>query len=213
MASPFDRMRIDYRSSPLDRGDLNDDPLRQFERWLSDAESAGVEEPNAFVLATANAVGRPSARTVLLKGMDATGMTFYTNYQSPKATDLEINPRAAAVFLWTPLRRQVRVEGTVTKVDDATSDAYFASRPPEARLASAASPQSQVVADRSELEERLSEIQRRYPDGDVPRPEHWGGYRIHPDLYEFWQGREARFHDRFRYTLFEDGWEIARLAP
>jgi len=213
MASPFDRMRIDYRSSPLDREDLDEDPLLQFERWLADADGAGVEEPNAFVLATADGTGRPSARTVLLKAMDPAGFTFYTNYRSPKAVDLEANPKAAAVFLWVPLRRQVRIEGSVTKVDHETSDAYFASRPPEARLASAASPQSQVVADRAELDALLERFRERYPDGNVPRPEHWGGYRINPEVYEFWQGREARFHDRFRYTLREGGWVIERLAP
>jgi pyridoxamine 5'-phosphate oxidase len=213
MAAPFDHMRIDYRSSPLDREDLDEDPLLQFGRWLGDADAAGVEEPNAFVLATTNGAGRPSARTVLLKAMDPAGFTFYTNYRSPKANDLEANPRAAAVFLWVPLRRQVRIEGSVTKVDDETSDAYFASRPPEARLASAASPQSQVVADRAELDALLEPFRERYPDGNVPRPKHWGGYRINPEIYEFWQGREARFHDRFRYTLAEGGWVIERLAP
>jgi len=213
MASPFDRMRIDYRGSPLDREDLDEDPLLQFERWLADADGAGIEEPNAFVLATADGKGRPSARTVLLKAMDPAGFTFYTNYWSPKAADIEANPRAAAVFLWVPLRRQVRIEGSVTKVDDETSDAYFVSRPPEARLASAASPQSQVVADRATLDALLEQFRERYPDGIVPRPEHWGGYRIKPEMYEFWQGREARSLARCRYTLREGGWMLDRLPP
>ena len=213
MTAAFDRMRIDYRSRPLDRDDLDDDPFRQFERWLNEAELAGVEEPNAFVLATADKAGRPSARTVLLKGMSPEGYVFYTNYESPKATDLDSNPRAAAVFLCVPLRRQVRIDGNVTKVDPDVSDAYFAARPPEARLASAASPQSQVVADRAELEAMLEIVRGRYPDGNVPRPEGWGGFRINPDRYEFWQGREARFHDRFRYSKVGARWTIERLAP
>lgn len=213
MASPFDRMRVDYRSAPLDRTDLDDDPLRQFGQWLGEAERAGIEEPNAFVLATTTMGGQPTARTVLLKGMDADGLVFYTNYRSAKANDIESNPRVAAVFLWVPIRRQVRIEGTVSKVDEQTSDVYFASRPPEARLASAASPQSQVVADRAALETVLEEFRVRYPNGEVPRPDHWGGYRISPETYEFWQGREARFHDRFRYSLRLAGWVIERLAP
>jgi pyridoxamine 5'-phosphate oxidase len=209
----FERMRVDYRSAPLDREDLDADPLTQFRNWLNDAERAGLEEPNAFVLATASANGRPGARTVLLKDAGPEGFVFYTNYRSAKARELEANPRAAAVFLWIPLRRQVRVEGQVGKVDAANSDRYFASRPPEARLASAASPQSEVVADRTALEAMLDEVRARFPDGDVPRPDHWGGYRLVPDAYEFWQGREARFHDRFRYTAERGDWVIERLAP
>lgn len=209
----FERMRVDYRNLPLDRGELDADPLVQFTRWLSEAEKARVEEPNAFVVATADAAGRPSARTVLLKGTGPGGFDFYTNYESRKATEIGDNPNVAAVFLWVPLRRQVRIEGTVSRVDPALSDAYFASRPPEARLTSAASPQSKVVADREELEARLEEMRSRHPDGNVPRPAHWGGYRLEPQTYEFWQGREARFHDRFRYSRSGDQWLIERLAP
>ena len=206
-------MRVEYRNLPLDRDHLHDDPLVQFNRWMSDAEESGIEEANAFVVATADGDGRPSARTVLLKGAGPDGFDFYTNYQSRKATEIEENPIVAAVFLWVAIRRQVRIEGTVSKVDPALSDAYFASRPPESRLASAASPQSRVVADREELEAALEEIRGRYPDGDVPRPANWGGYRIEPQTFEFWQGREARFHDRFMYTRVDDRWRIERLAP
>jgi pyridoxamine 5'-phosphate oxidase len=206
-------MRVEYRNRPLDRDELNDDPVIQFTRWMSDAETSGIEEPNAFVVATADGDGRPSARTVLLKGAGPDGFDFYTNYQSRKATEIDGNPVVAAVFLWVPIRRQVRIEGTVSKVDAALSDAYFASRPPESRLASVASPQSRVVADREELEAALEEIRARYPAGDVPRPANWGGYRIKPHTYEFWQGREARFHDRFLYTRVDDRWRIERLAP
>jgi pyridoxamine 5'-phosphate oxidase len=206
-------MRVEYRNLPLDRDQLDDDPAIQFTRWMSEAEESGIEEANAFVVATADRNGRPSARTVLLKGAGPDGFDFYTNYQSRKAAEIEGNPIAAAVFLWIPIRRQIRIEGTVTKVDPALSDAYFASRPPESRLASAASPQSRVVANREELEGALEEIRSRYPDGDVPRPANWGGYRIVPHTYEFWQGREARFHDRFLYTRLGDRWQIERLAP
>jgi pyridoxamine 5'-phosphate oxidase len=206
-------MRVEYRNLPLDRNQLDDDPHVQFARWMSEAEESGIEEANAFVVATADRKGRPSARTVLLKGVGPYGIDFYTNYESRKAIEIEENPFAAAVFLWVPIRRQVRIEGTVSRVDPALSDAYFASRPPESRLASAASPQSRVVASRQELETALDEIRSRYPEGDVPRPANWGGYRIFPNTYEFWQGREARFHDRFRYTRQGDGWQIERLAP
>jgi pyridoxamine 5'-phosphate oxidase len=206
-------MRIEYRNLPLDRDQLDDNPVIQFTRWMSEAEDSGIEEANAFVVATADRHGRPSARTVLLKGAGPDGFDFYTNYQSRKAAELEANPLAAAVFLWIPIRRQVRIEGSVSRVDSALSDAYFASRPPESRLASAASPQSRVVANREELEAALEAIRSRYPDGDVPRPANWGGYRIVPDTFEFWQGREARFHDRFLYTRDGDRWQIERLAP
>jgi pyridoxamine 5'-phosphate oxidase len=206
-------MRVEYRNLPLDKDQLDPDPFVQFGRWMAEAEGAGVEEPNAFVLSTADTNGRPSARTVLLKGLSPAGFDFFTNYESRKAADMEANPEVAAVFLWIPIRRQVRIEGRVSKVDPGVSDAYFESRPPESKLASAASPQSQVVASREELEGLLEELRRRYPDGSVPRPQHWGGYRISPFSFEFWQGREARFHDRFRYRQDGREWKIERLAP
>jgi pyridoxamine 5'-phosphate oxidase len=191
---------------------LSDDPARQFVAWLQEAIDAGVDEPNAFVLSTVGRDGAPSSRTVLLKGFDPPGLVFFTNYQSRKADDLEFDPRASALFLWLPLHRQVRIEGAVEKIDPAASDEYFASRPPESRLASAASPQSQVVSE-EQLEELLADLRSKYPDGEVPRPGHWGGYRLVPRYYEFWQGREARFHDRFRYLRLDSGWQIDRLAP
>ena len=213
MDPTFERLRVEYRNLPLDRDQLDPDPLVQFNNWMSEAEVAGIEEPNAFVLATSDPSGRPSARTVLLKGVGPEGFDFYTNYESRKADEIEQNPEVAAVFLWVPIRRQVRIEGTVSKVASALSDAYFSSRPPDSRLASAASPQSMVVANREELERRLGELRSRYPDGNVPRPPSWGGYRIEPRTYEFWQGREARFHDRFRYGRRAGRWQIERLAP
>lgn len=209
----FDELRVEYLNAPLDRSDLDSDPVEQLKRWLDDAVSAGVVEPNAFVLATSGADSRPAARAVLLKDLTGAGLTFFTNYNSRKGTELAANPQAAAVFLWTQIRRQVRVEGRVEKVPSEISDAYFASRPPQARLASAASPQSAVVDSREALEAMLAGVTKRYPDGNPPRPDHWGGYVLIPDTYEFWQGREARFHDRFRYRWAVDRWRIERLAP
>ncbi|HKX75898.1 MAG TPA: pyridoxamine 5'-phosphate oxidase [Acidimicrobiia bacterium] len=213
MASSFDELRVEYGDAPLDRADLDPDPVQQLKRWIDQAAAAGVVEPNAFVLATAGADGQPSGRTVLLKDLGPAGLTFYTNYESRKGQELAHNPQATAVFLWTPIRRQVRVEGPVDKVPEEVSDAYFASRPPEARLASAASPQSQVVESREALEALLEELRARFPAGDVPRPAHWGGYLLAPHYFEFWQGREARYHDRFRYRLESGTWRIERLAP
>lgn len=213
MAPSFEELRIEYLSAPLEVADMDPDPSRQLSLWIDIAVSAGVEEPNAFVLATSGDGGRPSARAVLLKDLSSDGLVFFTNYRSRKGAEIEANHRASAVFLWTPIRRQVRVEGWVEKVAPEVSDAYFLSRPPEARLVSAASPQSEVVEDRGVLEELLENLRSRYPEGDVPRPPHWGGYRLIPDVFEFWQGREARFHDRFRYLLLGPGWKVERLAP
>jgi pyridoxamine 5'-phosphate oxidase len=205
--------RVEYDSPDLDVADLDPDPFRQFQRWLDDAITAAVPEPEAFVLATVSSDGAPSSRTLLLKGFENDQLVFYTNYQSRKALDLEHESRVAALFLWLPIHRQVRIEGSVTKVDPARSDAYFASRPPESRLASAASPQSSVMGSRAELDALLAHLIERFPDGNVPRPPHWGGYSIAATSYEFWQGRRARFHDRFRYRIDNDSWTIERLAP
>jgi pyridoxamine 5'-phosphate oxidase len=213
MAPSFEELRVEYRSAPLEQSDLDPDPFVQLSRWLDAAVAAEVEEPNAFILATVGEHGRPAARAVLLKGLSPEGLVFFTNYRSRKAAELVANPQASAVFLWVPIRRQVRVEGSVEKVAEMVSDEYFASRPPEARLASAASPQSDVVESRQYLEQLLEDLRRAHPDGDIPRPPHWGGYRLIPDYFEFWQGREARFHDRFRYMPSQTGWRIDRLAP
>ncbi len=213
MAPSFEELRIEYADAPFDRSDLGDDPFAQLGKWIDDAAAAGVIEPNAFVLATTGPEGRPAARAVLLKGLDAGGLTFFTNYHSRKGQELARNPLASATFVWTPIRRQVRVEGRAEMVAPEVADAYFASRPPEARLASAASPQSEVVESRQVLEARLAQVRSQFPDGNVPRPSHWGGYQLIPDCFEFWQGREARFHDRFRYTIVAGGWQIERLAP
>jgi pyridoxamine 5'-phosphate oxidase len=198
----------------LDLPDLDPDPMTQFRRWLTDAEAAGVPLPNAMSLATAGADGAPSVRHVLLRGL-GDGFVFYTNRESRKGRQLAENPRAALGFLWKQLDRQVGVSGTVAPVSDDESDAYFAGRPREAQIGAWASPQSAPIADRGALDARVAEFERRYP-GEVPRPPHWGGYRLTPDTFEFWQGRTFRLHDRLRYVRDDaapSGWRIERLAP
>ena len=206
-------LRTDYESAGLSRSDLTGDPSELFGRWFSEALDAGLAEPHAFILATADARARPSARTVLMRETNADGIVFYTNYRSRKGAELAENPRASGVFLWLPLHRQVRVEGRVEKVSDRRSDAYFRSRPPGSRLSAVASPQSEAVPDRAWLETRMEQLWTQYPEGEAPRPPHWGGYRLIPDAYEFWQGRPSRFHDRFEYRRRNGEWAAARLAP
>lgn len=199
-------------AQPLRRGDLDRDPLRQFHVWYEAARAAGVSRPEAFALATATPDGRPSVRFLLLKSAGEEGFLFYTGYQSRKGLELQSNPRAALCFYWHELGRQVRVEGPVARVPLDASDAYFASRPYGAQLSAAASRQSEVVSGRGELEEKVEELKARYGEG-VPRPEIWGGFAVRPELYEFWQHREDRLHDCFRYRPDGDGWLIERLSP
>jgi len=206
-------MRAEYAAVGLDESAAGDDPVALFRKWLAEVVAAEVIEPNAMALATADADGAPSVRTVLLKGLDAEGVVFFTNYDSRKGFELAANPRAAAVMLWHPLQRQVRVEGAVTKLSPEESDAYFASRPHGSQLGAAASPQSQPVVDRAELEERYAQVAAKFGTAAVPRPPYWGGYRIGFDVVEFWQGRVNRMHDRIRFRRVEDGWERGRLAP
>lgn len=206
-------LRTDYETAGLDLTDLHPDPIEQFGRWFREAVSSGIPEPHAMTLATATPDGKPSARTVLLKGFDRQGFVFFTNYESKKAIEMEQNPRAALVFLWAALHRQVRVEGTVARTSAEVSDAYFASRPPGARISAAASPQSRVIPSRAWLEARVEELRLAHPDGNVPRPDFWGGYVVKPEEIEFWQGRANRLHDRMRYQRRESGWIIERLAP
>jgi pyridoxamine 5'-phosphate oxidase len=189
------------------------DPLRQFEAWFAEAEQAGVEVPETMTLATATTEGAPSARMVLLKGADAEGFLFYTGYVSRKADELDENPRAALVFYWQRLGKQVRVEGTVERVSEAESAAYFATRPRESRLAAWASQQSQPLASREELEGRYAELEREYEGREVPLPPHWGGFRLRPDAIEFWEHRDNRLHDRIRYTRAREGWTAVVLSP
>jgi pyridoxamine 5'-phosphate oxidase len=192
---------------------LSQDPLEQFEHWFAEAKRAGVEVPEAMTLATADAEGAPSARMVLLKGAGEDGFVFYTGYGSRKSEELEQNPSAALVLYWRPLGRQVRVEGSVERVSEAESAAYFATRPRGSQLAAWASHQSQPLESREELERRYAELEREYADRDVPLPPHWGGYRLHPEAIEFWEHRENRLHDRIRYTRAREGWKVERLSP
>jgi pyridoxamine 5'-phosphate oxidase len=205
-------LRKDYRLKRLHEGDLEQDPTDQFKAWLDEALGAQVLEPNAMTLATVSAAGRPSARTVLLKGLDEAGFVFHTNYQSRKAAELEANPYAALVFTWLELERQVRVEGAVSKISREASEAYFRNRPRGSQLGAWVSRQSSVIAGYEVLEEALAALERRFPD-EVPLPPFWGGYRLKPDAVEFWQGRPNRLHDRLRYERQDEGWEIRRLAP
>jgi pyridoxamine 5'-phosphate oxidase len=196
----------------MDVGDIDPDPITQFERWLADAAES-LPEPTAMVLATADGSGRPSARHVLLKGIDHRGFVWFTNYESAKARDLRSNPRAALVFPWFPIRRQVIVNGTVSMIDDGESDAYFATRDRASQIGAWASPQSEVIPDRHWLEQRVIELEARFQGIDVPRPDFWGGYRLEPDRIDLWFNQPDRLHDRFRYERTAHGWIIQRLAP
>jgi pyridoxamine 5'-phosphate oxidase len=206
------RLRRDYRNRPLDLAAMATDPLDELRGWVDGAVAAGVTEPNAMTIATVDADGAPSARIVLLRGLDD-GLVFYTNYDSAKGRDLARDPRAAAVLWWVDLARQVRVTGTCARVAEAASDAYWRSRPAGSRLSAAASPQSRVISDPAELTDRIARLRARHPDGEVPRPRHWGGYRLRPDVVEFWQGRPDRLHERVRFRRRADGWVVERLAP
>lgn len=197
---------------PLDRGDLDLDPIVQFRSWLELAKRE-VELPEAMTLATVDPGGAPDARMVLLKGVDAAGFRFFTNHESAKGGQLAVSPLAALVVYWRELDRQVRVRGPVERLADPESDAYFATRSRDSQLGAWASPQSRALASRTELDQHLDAAEARYGEGDVPRPPHWGGYLVVPDRIEFWQGRIGRLHDRFRYTREPAGWRIERLAP
>lgn len=206
-------LREDYRSQRLDESDLSPDPIEQFRIWFAQAQEARVLEPNAMALATATADGTPNVRMLLLKEMNERGFVFFTDYRSTKGGELEENERAALCFWWGPLERQVRIRGFVARVSAEESAAYFRQRPRGSRLGAWASAQSSVLASRDELERRLSELDAKYPTEDVPLPPHWGGFRLVPESYEFWQGRESRLHDRLRYTADGNGWRIERLSP
>jgi pyridoxamine 5'-phosphate oxidase len=207
------RVRREYRGPALLESRTPSAPLPLLRRWLADAGRAGFVEPNAMTLATVDARGRPRARIVLMKHADARGLTFFTNRQSAKGRELGARPDAALALWWPELHRQLRVEGRVSRLSARESDAYFATRPRGAQLGAWASPQSRVLASRAALEARAAAVHARFEGRDVPRPPHWGGYRLVPRLIEFWQGRADRLHDRLRYTRARGGWKRVRLAP
>lgn len=209
------QLRVARSTEGLDEGEVDPDPIVQFGRWMRDALDAGLRMPNEMTLATADTEGRPAARIVLLKGVDESGFTFFTNYESRKGKQLTENPHAALVFHWPELDRQVDVRGGVVKVSSHESDAYWRTRPPASQRAAWASRQSEVIANREELEGQVRDIEQRFPDDDtIPRPAHWGGFRLVPETIEFWQGRPNRLHDRLMFRrVAEVGWLIERLSP
>ena len=213
MTGDHRQQRREYVAGELHRSQLPDDPLRLFERWLEEALTACAIDATAMALATATPDGVPSVRIVLLKEHGPDGFVWYTDQASPKGAELAANPAASLAFYWRDFNRQVRLSGFAEKVDDETARAYFESRPEESRFSAAASVQSTPVADRQTLEKRVAALKTRFPDGKIPKPDHWGGYRLVPERIEFWQGREGRLHDRFLYTRTSGGWAIQRLAP
>ena len=207
--------RVQYETAGLDRADLDSDPIVQWHAWYEQAASAGVAEPNAMTVATVDQHSAPDSRVVLARAVDARGFVFYTNYDSAKSQQILVNPVASAVFAWLDLHRQVRVRGTVQRIAETESDEYFASRPRESQIGAWASPQSQPIADRTIIETRMADFRSKFENQDVPRPASWGGWRLTPNVIEFWQGRPSRLHDRFNYTLdaATNQWQIQRLAP
>jgi pyridoxamine 5'-phosphate oxidase len=208
-----ENLRKEYTRAGMHEADMDPDPVVQFRAWFENVIEADLHEPNAMILATATRDGRPSARTVLLKGYDERGFVFYTNYEGRKASDLEANPACALLFYWGELERQVRIEGRAVRLSGEESDAYFASRPRGSRLGAWASEQSRPVENRSILEERVKALESEYEGREIPRPPFWGGYRVEPDTIEFWQGRENRLHDRLVYGRIGGGWKMQRLQP
>ena len=205
--------RVQYETAGIDAGDMAADPMEQWREWHGDAFAAGVAEPNAMTLSTVDADGAPDARMVLVRGADDRGFVFYTNYDSVKSRQLDVHPLAAATFGWLDLHRQVRVRGTIERVDAGESDEYFTSRPRGSQIGAWASPQSQPIASREELDQRVAEVDARFGDGPVTRPPYWGGWLLRPTAWEFWQGRTSRLHDRLAYHRSQSGWAIVRLAP
>lgn len=206
-------LRQEYSQHELSRASVAADPFVQFAAWFDEAVASEIFEPNAMHLGTASLDGIPSGRTVLLKGFDATGFTFFTNYKSRKGRELAANPNCYLHFFWQELERQVVIHGTAAKVSAQESVDYFAVRPYQSQIGALASEQSSVIESREVLESRFEELKNEYPEGSVPRPEHWGGYFVTPTEFEFWQGRRSRLHDRLQYSLVEKSWKIERLSP
>lgn len=206
-------LRQDYKSATLNESDVNKNPIKQFEKWFTDAMQAQLYEPNIMTLATADKSGKPNARIVLLKGFDENGFSFFTNYLSTKGKELKKNPFACLVFFWAELERQVRIEGRVEKLSKEASESYFNSRPIGSQIGAIASPQSQILANRKDLELKVEELTLAYQDKKIPKPAHWGGYIVKPVSIEFWQGRSNRLHDRIKYDLINGKWQTNRLAP
>lgn len=212
--SDFEHIRKDYRLQSLLEKDVDANPIIQFRKWWEEVMNSKIEEPNAMTLATATLDGKPSARIVLLKEIKKEGFVFFTNYNSRKGRQLKENPFASIVFLWKELERQVRAEGKIEKISEQESDNYFSIRPHESRIGAWSSPQSQVISNREVLEKSVREFSDKFKSQNIPRPSHWGGYILRPNLIEFWQGRPGRLHDRLQYTLTEnENWKIERLAP
>lgn len=209
------KLRQEYTAHTLDQADVDQNPFIQFQTWMQEAIDCEIPEPNAMILATINQQNRPSARVLLLKGVEKEGFVFYTNYDSDKAKDLQANPFAAMTFNWLGLQRQIRIEGSIEKVSEEASTQYFQSRPRGSQIGAWASPQSTIISDRKILEENVAHLEEKYQGEEVlPKPPHWGGYHLKADLIEFWQGRRSRLHDRIRYRLEKGGeWAIERLAP
>ena len=206
-------LRHDFSKDTLDEKTARPNPFEQFGLWIGEALEKQLHEPNAMVLSTATPDAKPSSRVVLLRGFDEAGFTFFTNYESRKAVEIQANPHAALLFYWAQIEKQVRIEGEITKIDGKDSDAYFASRPRESRVGALASPQSRVIESRRALEEKFAELNEQMAGAEITRPRHWGGYVVKPEIFEFWQGRASRLHDRLRYVKNESGWRIERLAP
>ncbi len=206
-------LRQEYRSASLSEKEIENDPFQQFKKWFNEALEAQIFEPNVMTLATVDKSAKPHARIVLLKGFDNKGFTFFTNYNSHKGKQLAENPYGALVFFWAELERQVRIEGKIEKVDPSESDQYFQSRPRMSQIGASASPQSQVIESRNQLEQEFEQLNKKLEGQEIPRPLHWGGFQLIPTLIEFWQGRPSRLHDRIQFTLHEGKWIAERLAP